>query len=64
MKWMLIYIVVKAGVPYAVNSQGPYKTFDKMNQCFMARDRLSETVGVGNGYFGPNKQAVCIQVTK
>ena len=62
MKWMLIYIVINGGVPYAVNAQGPYQTFDTMYECFSAREILSESIGIGDGYFKPSQQAVCIRV--
>ena len=61
-KWMLIYIVIKGGTPYAVNAQGPYVTFDTMYECFDAREILSETIGPGNGSFKPGHQAICIQI--
>ena len=39
---------------------GPRVTFNSMTECFEARERLSDNVGLGNGYYGPNKQAICI----
>ena len=61
-KWMLIYIVINGGEPYAVNAQGPRETFDTMYECFNAREILSGSIGVGSGYFKPGQQAVCIKV--
>jgi len=68
MKWILVYIVVQPFVegdtssyePYAINPLGPRVLFDDMYDCFDARDHLSKTVGIGQGYFGPGQQAVCI----
>jgi len=70
MKWILIYIIVQPLVqgdinsyePYAINPLGPRVLFDDMYECFDARERLSETVGIGQGYFGPGQQAVCIPI--
>jgi len=50
-------------MPYAVNAQGPRETFDTMYECFNAREILSESIGIGNGYFKLGQQAVCIKVT-
>ena len=58
MKWMLVFIIVKGGVPHSF-MQG---TYEKMDQCFYEREILSDKVGRGNGWFGPNKQALCMQV--
>lgn len=70
MKWILVYIFINPWTqgdltsyePLAVNAMGPRIMFDDMYECFNARERLSDTVGIGQGYFGPGKQAVCIQV--
>ena len=66
--WVLVYIVIQPFVagdvnslePYAINPMGPRVTFDSMTECFEARENLSDNVGLGNGYYGPNKQAICI----
>ena len=70
MKWLLVYIFINPLVPgdvtslepMATNAMGPRVTFDDMYECFAARERLSKTVGLGQGYFGPGKQAVCIPI--
>jgi len=70
MKWILVYIFINPLVsgdvmslePVATNAAGPRVTYNDMYECFDARDRLSEIVGIGNGYFGPGKQAVCIPI--
>lgn len=60
MKWMLVYIIISNGEPMAINAHGPNNFFDSMYDCFDAREQLSERVGLGEGYFGDNQQAVCI----
>lgn len=70
MKWILVYIFINPLVPgdvmslepVATNAMGPRVMFDDMYECFDARERLSKTVGIGNGYFGPSKQAICIPI--
>lgn len=70
MKWILVYIYINPFIvgdvtslqPIAANAMGPRVTFNDMYECFDARERLSETVGIGQGYFGPGKQAVCIPI--
>ena len=70
MKWVLVYIMIQPFVagdvnslePYAINPMGPRVTFDSMIECFEARERLSDKVGLGGGYYGPNQQALCIKI--
>ena len=70
MKWILVYIFINPLVPgdvmslepVATNAAGPRVTYNDMYECFEARERLSEIVGIGDGYFGPGKQAVCIPI--
>jgi hypothetical protein len=35
-----------------------------MIECFQARERLSEEVGKGNGYFNAGQQAICIKLNE
>lgn len=63
MKWILVYIVISAQGPTAINAYGSEK-FDDMFQCFSAREELSATVGNGNGHFKPNTQAICVVTDK
>jgi hypothetical protein len=70
MKWILVYIFINPLVPgdvmslepVAINAAGSRVTYNDMYECFAARERLSKTVGIGNGYFGPGKQAICIPI--
>jgi hypothetical protein len=63
MKWILVYIIINAQYePIVINAMGPRVMHNDMYECFEARERLSETVGTGDGYFGPGKQAVCIPI--
>lgn len=59
---MLVYILISNGEPMAINAYGPRHTFSDMVECFQARESLSEKVGIGQGYFGNNQQAVCVPV--
>ena len=49
--WMLVYIVIKSGVPYAVNAYGPGHTFEWMYECFVAREQLGADLWHKEGYF-------------
>ena len=60
--WMLVYIVIKSGVPYAVNAYGPGHTFDWMYECFVAREQLGADLWHKEGYFPDNMQAICVKV--
>lgn len=68
--WILVFIYITPFVsgdvaslqPMAINAMGPRVTFNSMFECFDAREKLSETAGIGQGYFGPGKQAVCIEI--
>ena len=67
--WILVYIVIQPFVvgdvnslePYGINPMGPRVTFETMQDCFSARDSLSNTVGKGSGYFNLGQQAICIR---
>lgn len=60
--WILVYIVISGAEPFALNAMGPRVTFESMYDCFEAREKLSEEVGNGSGYFKKGQQAVCIQI--
>ena len=75
MKWILVYIFINPLVPgdamslepVATNASGPRVTYNDMNECFNARDRLSIQIGkdypdLPLGYFPPGSQAVCIPI--
>ena len=61
MGWMLVYIVIKSGVPHAVNAYGPGHTFEWMYECFVAREQLLQDVGGVDGYFPVGQQAICVK---
>tara|TARA_Y100000022_G_scaffold137070_1_gene119187 strand:+ start:315 stop:506 length:192 start_codon:yes stop_codon:yes gene_type:complete len=63
MKFILVYIVISAQGPTAINAYGS-ETYDDIFQCFLAREELSNTVGNGNGNFKPNTQAICVVTDK
>ena len=60
MKYVLVYIILSGTEPISVNAMGPMKTLNSMEECFFAREKLSTTVGGGEGYFPYGSQAVCI----
>ena len=62
--WVLVYIVLQGTMPVAVNAMGPTETFETINECFVAREKLSATVGGNEGYFPTGSQAVCVQVDR
>jgi len=62
--WVLVYIILNGTEPMAVNAYGPNYTFDKMYECFAARDRLSVDTGGMNGYFPEGMQAICVKTKK
>jgi hypothetical protein len=54
--WTLVFIVfIEDKLESAV--EGTYNT---MNECFEARQVLSNNVGNGNGHFKLGSQAVCV----
>ena len=55
--WILVFIYMYDDIPYAEK----YNKYKFMNECFQAREALSEEVGKGSGYFKPGQQAVCIK---
>ena len=55
--WVLVFIYLYDDIPYVEK----YAKYRFMNECFQAREALSEEVGKGNGYFKPGQQAVCIK---
>lgn len=64
-QWMLIYIMIEgSGVAHAINAYGLNYRFDSIQECFDAREQLSQDVGGINGYFPASKQAVCVKVRK
>jgi len=57
--WVLVYIMVNVdGGVLASPVDLPMMT---MEECFEARELLSNQVGTNNGYFEMNTQAICIQ---
>ena len=58
MKWVLIFIWLDGLTPNAVAVDVPMS----MEQCFHARELLSERVGGSDGYFPLGTQAMCIRV--
>lgn len=64
-QWMLIYIMIEgSGVAHAINAYGLNYRFDSIQECFEAREKLSQDVGGINGYFPSSQQAVCVKVRK
>lgn len=57
-QWILIYIALTYHGHPIVEVVGSY---DKMIQCFDAREKLSIKLGSDNGYYPVNTQAICIQ---
>jgi hypothetical protein len=55
--WVLVFIYLYDDIPYVEK----YAKYTFMNECFQAREALSEEVGKGNGYFKSGQQAVCIK---
>jgi len=64
MYWILVYLTINGTTPIAVNALGPDHKFESMTECFFARENLSDVVGLGNGYYKPNSQAICVQIEK
>jgi len=60
MKWILVFLVVKANPNYYVEAVIADKPFDSMIECFQTRSLLLAEVG-GDEYFPPNTQAICIR---
>jgi hypothetical protein len=58
--WALVFIYFYETTPYAE----PVTAHDTMIECFQARERLSEEVGKGNGYFNAGQQAICINLSE
>ena len=58
--WYLVYIWIEAGVSFSTVVDLP----GTMEECFRARDMLSEQVGKGGGYFNLSSQAICIQINE
>ena len=59
MKWILVFIWLDGLAPNAVAVDNPMT----MEECFSARELLSETVGGSNGYFPLGTQAICVRVS-
>ena len=55
-----MYIWIEAGVSFSTVVDLP----GTMEECFRARDMLSEQVGKGGGYFNLSSQAICIQINE
>ena len=58
--WVLVFIYFYEVTPYVELVSG----HTTMMECFQARERLSEEVGKGNGYFNPGQQAICINLSE
>lgn len=56
--WVLVFIYFYDTIPYveAVTAH------DTMTECFYAREKLSQEVGKGGGYFKAGQQALCISM--
>lgn len=54
--WVLVFIYFYETMPFVEK----VTVADTMENCFLAREALSEEVGKGNGYFKPGQQALCI----
>ena len=56
--WVLVFIYFYDTIPYveAVTAH------DTMTECFNAREKLSQEVGKGSGYFKAGQQALCISM--
>jgi len=60
MKWVLVFIWLEGLSPNAVAVDLPMS----MEECFNARELLSEKVGGSNGYFPLGTQAICVIVSE
>tara|TARA_X000001036_G_scaffold102743_1_gene96002 strand:- start:278 stop:466 length:189 start_codon:yes stop_codon:yes gene_type:complete len=58
--WVLVFVYFYDATPY-VEKVSQHRD---MNECFYAREALSEEVGRGNGYFLPEQQAICINMNE
>ena len=58
--WVLVFVYFYDATPY-VEKVSQHRD---MNECFYAREALSEEVGKGNGYFLPEQQAICINMNE
>jgi hypothetical protein len=56
--WALIFIFYYDAAPYVEEVS---KHAD-MVECFYAREKLSEDIGRGNGYFNGGQQALCVNL--
>jgi len=56
--WVLVFIYFYETVPYVEK----VTVADTMENCFLAREALSEYHGKGGGYFDTGTQAVCIKL--
>lgn len=59
MKWVLVFILVKADPGFYAEA-AVADSFDTMTECFQMREALMIEVG-GKEYFPPTMQAVCIR---
>ena len=56
--WVLVFIYFYETMPYVEK----ITVADTMENCFKAREALSEYHGLGSGYFDTGTQAVCIEL--
>ena len=58
--WILVFIWLEGTVPNSVAVDLPMT----MEECFFARETLSEKVGGSNGYFPLGTQAICVRMSE
>tara|TARA_B100001094_G_C17664477_1_gene545753 strand:+ start:284 stop:472 length:189 start_codon:yes stop_codon:yes gene_type:complete len=58
--WVLVFVYFYDASPY-VEKVSQHRD---MNECFYAREALSEEVGRGSGYFKAGQQAICINMNE
>jgi hypothetical protein len=58
MAWLLVFMTYWDGQIMTVGNG----VFNTMTECFYAREKLSYEVGLGDGYFPANMQAICMKI--
>tara|TARA_Y100000385_G_C12611112_1_gene432999 strand:+ start:320 stop:505 length:186 start_codon:yes stop_codon:yes gene_type:complete len=54
--WTLVFIYLYEGISYSET----YDTYNKMTDCFYAREALGQENSGTSGHFIPGTQAVCV----
>jgi len=58
MAWLLVFMTYWDGQIMTVGNG----VFETHIDCFAEREKLSSEVGMGNGYFPVNMQAICMRI--